>query len=353
MKIEEIQEIVGGELRGNVSGEITDIGTIHRADSEQMTFLADARYSRFLAETRAAVVLIAPAFVSDEVSVPLLIVEDPHSALISLLPYFRRSRKLVAPGISPLASVDPSATVGVEVSVGPFASIGPRANLGSGTIVAAGSFIGADVVIGENCTIDPGTIIYPGTILGDRVSIAASSVIGSEGFGYLRDESGEWTQVPQTGHVVIENDVEIGSCVTIDRGTIDETRICKGAKLDNQIHIAHNVVIGAHTIIAAQTGISGSTTIGERNLIAGQVGVVGHIETTDDVIIEAQSGVSKSLVKAGRYFGHPAKDHSIALRQEGALRQLPDLLREIRDMKRAIEELRKEKQSFEEGVDQE
>ncbi len=353
MKIDEIQKIVGGELRGTVPGDITDIGTIQRAGSEHLSFLSDARYSRYLLETEAAVVLISPELVNDTISVPLLVVDDPHTALIALLPHFRKTGRLVPPGISAQASVDPTAILSVDVSVGPYATIGPNATVGPGTRVASGVFVGADVVIGANCVIDPGTILYPGTRIGDRVEIAAGSVIGSEGFGYVRDDSGTWTKVPQTGIVVIEDDVEIGSCVSIDRGTLDETRICRGAKLDNQIHIAHNVVVGAHTVIAAQTGISGSTTIGERNLIAGQVGVVGHIETTDDVIIEAQSGVSKSLVKAGRYFGHPAKEHAVALRQEGALRQLPDLLREIREMKRVIEQLQKEVQSFEEGVDQE
>ena len=195
--------------------------------------------------------------------------------------------------------------------------------------------------------------MHSGTKIGDRVRIDAGSVIGSDGFGYVRRDDGTWEKVPQMGGVSIESDVEIGSCVSIDRGSIDDTTICTGAKLDNQIHIAHNVVIGAHTVIAAQTGISGSTVIGQKNMIAGQVGIVGHIETTDDVIIEAQSGVSKSLVKPGRYFGHPAKEHALALRQEGALRQLPDLLREIREMKRTIEELRTEVDAFEQELDQE
>jgi UDP-3-O-[3-hydroxymyristoyl] glucosamine N-acyltransferase len=175
--------------------------------------------------------------------------------------------------------------------------------------------------------------------VGDRVTIHAGAVLGADGFGFAPRSDGTWEKIPQTGIVVVEDDVEIGANTAIDRATLGQTLIGSGVKLDNLIHVAHNVVIGRNTVIAAQAGISGSTRIGEGNMIAGQVGIVGHIETASGVIIEAQSGVSKSIRNPGRYFGHPVKEHAQALRQEGALRQLPDLLREIRDMRNRIAQL--------------
>lgn len=351
MTVAEISEIVGGRVVGDPQIMIQDVGPIETASENQLAFLADPRYARFAAQTRAGALLVSPSFGDAVTSSALIVVDHPHEAFLKIIPKFRRSVSMVRPGVSERAEIDPTARIAETASIGPFVTIEANVVIGENVQIAAGAYIGPDSVVGEGSSIHPGVTLYRGTIIGRRVIINSGSVIGSDGFGYTPNEEGEWMKIPQTGSVVIEDDVEIGACVTIDRGTLAETRIARGAKLDNQIHIAHNVHVGENTVIAAQTGISGSTTIGAGNMIAGQVGIVGHIATADGVIIEAQSGVSKSLVKAGRYFGHPAKEHSVALRQEGALRQLPDLLREIREMHKAIAELQSQIARFEEEVD--
>lgn len=193
----------------------------------------------------------------------------------------------------------------------------------------AHAFIGENVTIGEQCIIHPNVVIYDGAVIGNRVVIGAGTAIGYDGFGFARVEDGSYLKVPQIGNVIIEDDVEIGANCTIDRATVSHTIIRKGVKLDNLIHIAHNVDIGENTVIAAQTGISGSTKIGKNNMIAGQVGMIGHIETADNVIIIAQSGVSKSITKSGTYFGSPAKEHRTALKIEGVIRSLPELVERV------------------------
>ena len=352
MTVEEVATLLSGRVVGDGAGNITEVAPIESASSGQLTFLSDPRYARFLATTSAGAVLVAEELGSSPTSVPLIVVENPQEAFLQILPTFRPTHSPPAPGIDASANVSPDAQVDPTASIGPSVTIESGARVGARTSVAAGSFIGAGSVLGSDCMVHPCAVIYPSTLIGDRVVVGASSVIGSEGFGYAKSEEGAWTRVPQTGYVEVGDDVEIGSCVTIDRGTLAATVIGVGAKLDNQIHVAHNVKIGEHTVIAAQTGISGSTKIGPRNMIAGQVGIVGHIETAEDVIVEAQAGVSKSLVKPGRYFGHPAKEHSTALRQEGAIRQLPDLLREIRQMQRKISELEEQIAEMEHEVDQ-
>lgn len=351
MTVAEISAIVGGRVVGNSDILITDVGPIETALENELAFLADPRYARFASVSRAGALLVSNSFAEKIGESTLIVVEQPHDAFLRIIPLFRQTGPMVLPGISDRAQIDPTATIADSARIGPFVSIEANVVIGENVQIASGSYIGADSTVGDGSSIHPNVTLYRGTIIGRRVIINSGTVIGSDGFGYTPNEEGEWMKIPQTGSVVVEDDVEIGACVTIDRGTLAETRIGRGAKLDNQIHIAHNVVIGENTVIAAQTGISGSTTIGSGNMIAGQVGIVGHIETADGVIIEAQSGVSKSLVKAGRYFGHPAKEHSVALRQEGALRQLPDLLREIREMHKTIAELQSQIARFEEEVD--
>jgi UDP-3-O-[3-hydroxymyristoyl] glucosamine N-acyltransferase len=186
--------------------------------------------------------------------------------------------------------------------------------------------------------VHPNAVVCHRTEIGDRVVVGPGSIIGFDGFGYVPMGDGSYRKIPQIGRVVLENDVEIGANTTVDRATVAETRIRKGAKLDNLIQIAHNVEVGEHTVIAAQTGISGSTTIGNSNIIAGQVGIVGHITTTDHVIVGAQSGLSKSITKPGTYFGSPVKNHRDALKLEGALRSLPELIERVKRLEQMLEE---------------
>lgn len=336
MLVQEIAELVGGQILGDGGRDITNVRKIEEAGPGDISFIANLKYAKFLDTTHASALLVGNDFATTRTDMIYIRTADPYAAFLTVLKTF------APPDEPPLAGVHPTAVLGDGVTVGDGASIGAYVVIGGGSTICDRAVIYPHVVLGNNVTIGEEAVIhanvslYRGTRVGNRSIISAGAVIGADGFGFAPQPDGTWEKIPQTGIVVIEDDVEIGANVTIDRATLGETRICHGVKLDNLIHIAHNVVIGPNTVIAAQAGISGSTRIGERNMIAGQVGIVGHIETVADVIVEAGSGVSKSIRKAGRYFGHPIKEHAQALRQEGALRQLPDLLAEIREMRNRI-----------------
>jgi UDP-3-O-[3-hydroxymyristoyl] glucosamine N-acyltransferase len=339
MRVDEIARLIGGEVVGDGGREIARASKIEEAGPGDISFIANPKYLRYVASTGAAALIVDNEFHITRTDVSYIRSDDPYRAFLKVLALFAPTSEHVARGVHATAIVAGDATLGDDVSIGAYAVIGPRCAVGSGSTIHAHATLGADVKLGERVTIYPNVTLYRGTEIGANSIIHAGAVIGADGFGFLPTPSGEWEKIPQTGIVVIEENVEIGANATIDRATLGETRIGRGVKIDNLVHIAHNVVIGANTAIAAQAGISGSTRIGEANMIAGQAGIVGHIETAPNVIIEAQSGVSKSIRKSGRYFGHPAKDHSQALRQEGALRQLPDLLVTIRRMRDRLRQL--------------
>ncbi len=333
MNIRELVSHLDAVTLENATGneEITHVATITEAGPGSVTFIANPIYEKFLLTTNATAVIIGTSLVLPTEStnsknlnskkMPALIrCEDPYSAFASALSHFNPRKNIFSEQIHPSAVVSSSAAISLTA------------------IIGAQCFIGDDVVIGDGSVIHPGAIIYDGVLIGKNVVIGAGTVIGFDGFGYAPSKDGSFRKIPQIGNVLIEDDVEIGALCTIDRATVSHTIIRKGAKLDNLIHIAHNVEIGKNTMIAAQTGISGSATIGSRNQIAGQVGMIGHIKTADDVIIIAQSGVSKSITKSGTYFGAPAKEFRTALRQEGALRQLPELIDRVKELE---EKLRK------------
>jgi UDP-3-O-[3-hydroxymyristoyl] glucosamine N-acyltransferase len=224
--------------------------------------------------------------------------------------------------------------------------IGDGVRIGAGTRIGEGCVVGPKAEIGDNCLLFPNTTVYHQCRLGNRVSVHSGTVIGSDGFGFAPKADGTYEKIPQLGIVVIEDDVEIGSNCCIDRATMGETLIKKGVKLDNLIQVAHNVVIGENTVIAAQTGISGSTKLGRNMMVGGQVGFVGHLEIADRTVIMAQSGISNSISEEGKsYFGYPAKERGKALRIEAIVRSLPDLAREVESLKRQMEELLKKLES--------
>lgn len=340
MRASEIADLVAGRLIGPDDTIVTGVATLDRATESDISFFSDARYIAQVAQTRARLLVVGPDEVDIREDCSMIVVDDPHAAFMKIVREFRPTPEAPVPGTDPSAVVDADSRIDPTATIGPFCVISAGSQIGSGVILSAGVYIAPGVTVGDKSEIGQSSVILERTVIGRRCRIGACTVVGGRGFGFRRDGEGVWHDVPQTGGVSIGDDVEIGAGVTIDRGTIDDTEIGSGVKLDNQIHVAHNVRIGENTIIAAQTGISGSTQIGPRNMIAGQVGIVGHIETVEGVIVEPQSGVSKSLVRPGRYFGHPAKDHAIALRQEGAIRQLPELLKEFRSLRREIEELR-------------
>lgn len=302
--------------------EISHVAPIQEAGPGSLSFIANPNYERFLKTTKASALLISEQFttdIADTANIPVLLrVGDPYAAFAHALELFNTRKGYVGQGVDPRATVSESATLGTNVTI------------------MAGAFIGEHVRIGSNTVVHPNAVIYDECQIGSNCVIGPGTVIGFDGFGYAPLEDGTFYKIPQIGNVIVEDNVEIGANCTVDRAAVSHTIIRRGVKLDNLIHIAHNVEIGENTVIAAQTGISGSAKLGKQNMIAGQVGMIGHIETADNVVIIAQSGVSKSLTKAGTYFGSPAKEHRTALKIEGAIRSLPELIERVKALEEAL-----------------
>ncbi len=346
MKLMDIARLLGAELLGNGDREIRRVAKIEEAGEGDLAFLANPKYARFLSTTRASAVIVArpvslPAGrTPDELA--LLRVDDPYASFVKTVAAFHPPAPPVAPGIHPSAVIDPGAALGREVRVGPHAVIGADCRIGDRTMIGPCAVLGDGVATGADCVIYANVTVREGCRLGDRVILQPGVVIGGDGFGFAPLPDGSYEKIPQVGIVVIEDDVEIGANTTVDRATLGETRIGKGVKLDNLIQVAHNVVIGDHTVSAAQAGVSGSTKIGRRVMIGGQVGFTGHLEIADGTKIGAQSGVHRSITTPNTIvFGSPAVPQREAFRIQGALTQLPDLLQAVRELRREIEELKR------------
>jgi len=332
-------------LSSSISSTKIVIHAIHsrEAKSGELSFLANPKYEDYLYTTGASIIIINQhQQLKTPIGATLIRVEDAYSAFAILLKTYEEYKSQMLTGIQQPSFIHETATVGEQVFVGAFAYIGEKAIVGNGTKIHPGVYIGAGVKIGSNSVLHPGVKIYHECVIGDQVIIHANTVIGSDGFGFAPQADGTLRKVPQIGNVVIENQVEIGANTTIDRATIGSTRICSGAKLDNLLQIAHNVEIGNNTVIAAQTGISGSTKIGKQVMIGGQAGIVGHIQIADGTKINAQSGVSKSIKTPNTAVtGSPAYDYTAALRSQAVARNLPHLEKRIQELEKRIEELSK------------
>jgi UDP-3-O-[3-hydroxymyristoyl] glucosamine N-acyltransferase len=345
--LREIAALISARIDADASDgglEIRRVAKIEEAGEGDITFLANPKYVRFLATTNASAVIIADALKEippREGRGPVYLrVQDPYSSFVRVLAAFNPPPDPVAPGVHPTATVMLSARLGRDVRIGPHAVIGERTVVGDGVMIGANVAVGDDVVIGPDSLLYPNVTVREGCRIGARVILQPGAVIGSDGFGFAPRKDGSYDKIPQIGIVVIEDDVEIGANTTIDRATMGETRIGRGAKLDNLIQIAHNVTIGPHTVIAAQTGVSGSTRIGAHCVFAGQVGLAGHIEIADRTTIGAQSGLHRSITTPGeQWFGYPAMPARQAMRVMGALGQLPDLLADVRALKKRLEDL--------------
>ncbi|MBS4029177.1 MAG: UDP-3-O-(3-hydroxymyristoyl)glucosamine N-acyltransferase, partial [Ignavibacteriales bacterium] len=340
LTVSDIANKINGEVIGDAHISINDVATIEDARENTITFLASEKYLKFLDETKASVVIVSRTFQTGGKKQTFIKVSDPYHSFLSVVSFFRATEKEIVKGIHPTAIIPQSSTIGKNVSVGPYVVFGERCQVGDNVTFLSNNYIGNDVTIGENSFIYPNVTIREQTEIGKRVIIHSGTVIGSDGFGFIPASNGAFQKIPQVGKVVIEDDVEIGANCAIDRATFGETRIKCGVKLDNLIHVAHNVVIGEHTVIAAQTGISGSTKLGKECMIGGQVGFAGHIEIAERTSIAAQSGVTKSVSNSGTILsGYPAKEHSVAKRVEAALRQLPETLREFEKIKERVLDL--------------
>ena len=307
--LRDLAEKLGCRLLGDNSITVTSVSSLHSATSHSLVFVDDAQYLDAALRSPAAAVIAGEFAASATASKPILISAQPRLT-------FARAAKLLRhpdrnPAIHPAAIVPPSAEIGKNVSIGPGAILGERVKLGHETTIGAGSVIGDDAVIGNHCRIDPNVTVYPGTTLGNRVVVQAGAVLGSEGFGYVRDsQTGRYEQSPQIGRLVIEDDVEIGANSTLDRGALDETRIRRGSKIDNLVHIAHNVQIGHDVIIAAQTGLSGSVTVEDNVVMGGQVGIGDHARIESGAMLGGQCGILPKKILRGKgvvFWGTPAR----------------------------------------------
>ncbi|MBI3189083.1 MAG: UDP-3-O-(3-hydroxymyristoyl)glucosamine N-acyltransferase, partial [Ignavibacteriales bacterium] len=299
-----------------------------------------------LSKTSATAILISENVEAKELAtrttpIHIVRVEDAYRAFLQLIDVFHPQATPLRKGIHPSAVVSSKAIIGNDVAIGACVVIADGCLIGNNVTIHPGVVLGEIVEVGDDSLIYQNVSVREGCKIGKRVIIHPGTTVGSDGFGFAPTPDGSYEKIPQRGIVVIEDDVEVGANCTIDRATIGETRIKRGAKLDNLIQVAHNVVIGENTVVAAQAGISGSTKIGKNCILAGQVGLVGHITLADKTTIGAQSGVAKSVTESGKtMFGSPAKEHRQALRIEGAIRQLPELLLEVRSLRDEVERLK-------------
>ncbi len=347
MTVQEIAAWLHGDVIGNGAVPIERVAKIEEADKLSLSFLANPKYERYLETTRAGGVLIARAF--DRTKLPrrqdiaFIVVDDPYVAFVEA---HRRLTPTLDPfpsGIHPSAVISDTAQLGKGVSVGANAVIGDGVVVGDNSKIAHGCVIGTEAQIGASCLLYPNVTVYHQCRIGDRVTLHAGTVIGADGFGFAPKEDGPFEKIPQLGIVVIRDDVEIGANSTIDRATLGETVIERGVKIDNLVQVAHNCIIGENTVIAAQTGVSGSVKIGRNCMIGGQVGIAGHLEIADHVTILAQSGISKSIAEPGSlWFGYPAKERRRAQRIEAVIRSLPEVSQDLYKLQQEVEKLRKQ-----------
>lgn len=333
---QQIAEILEGEVVGNPNVEVSKLSKIEEGQEGSLTFLSNPKYQNFIYTTKASVTIVNNTFVPDSaVTTTLIKVVDAYVAFTKLLEFYNQV-KLNKTGIEPLSFVDDSVKYEVDLYLGSFSYIGKNVELGSNVKIYPNSFVGDNVIIGNNVTLFAGVKVYSETIIGNNCTIHSGSVIGSDGFGFAPNADGTYTKIPQIGNVIIEDDVEIGANTTVDRATMGSTLIRKGVKLDNQIQVGHNVEIGENTVIAAQTGIAGSTKIGTNGMIGGQVGFAGHITVGNNVRIKAKSGVSKN-VKDGEILQGPlAYNDSSYSKSYVHFKNLPKIISEIEELKKEI-----------------
>lgn len=328
---------VGGRVRGDGSVMVSGVAGIEEAKKGDITFVSNEKFLPKLKATRASAAIVSQQLT--DVTLPLLIVPNPHLAMAKILTLFTQ-RPSVSGGVSDMAWISPSARLEEEVTIYPLVYIGDEAQIASRATIYPGVFIGSQAKIGEDTILYPNVTVYPRCIVGKRVIVHAGTVIGADGFGFVKDGKVN-VKIPQVGIVEIEDDVEIGANSCLDRATFGKTLIEKGVKVDNLVQIAHNVRIGENSIIVGQVGISGSTTVGRNVTLAGQVGLVDHIEIGDNVIVGAQSGVNRDIPPNQVVLGTPPLPHWQFLRVTSAWSKLPEMRKELNILLKRVEELEK------------
>ena len=337
LSLREIAQALGGEILGNSATRVQRVGTLEGADVTAITFLLHERFLPDLRKTRAGAVVLPPAQES-ATELPRIVCINPHA-------YIARLTALLHPvtpqsaGVHARATVDASARLGEGARIGPNAVVGRNAHIAAGVAIGANCYVGDNVTLGVGTQLWPGAVIYDGCQIGDRVILHAGVVIGADGFGNAWDED-HWVKIPQIGRVIIGNDVEIGANTTVDRGAIDNTVIEDGVRLDNLIMIAHNVHVGAHTAIAACTGIAGSSRIGRNCRIGGAVGIAGHLTIADNVEIAGKTLITKSITEAGSYSGgYPFEETRAWRRNAVQIRHLDEMAKHIKQLEKRLAQL--------------
>lgn len=324
-----IADQINGTVVGDRDIDIFNISKIEEGSKGSLTFLANPKYTEFIYTTKASAAIVSSDFEpTEKIELTLIKVKDPYSSFTTILELFDKDlskRK----GISQLTDVDKSSKISDSAFIGSFSSVGENSIIGEKCIIENQVFIGNNVEIGNGCLIYPGVKILDDTIIGQNCIIHSSTTIGSDGFGFAPNDDGSYKKIPQTGNVVIGDNVEIGSNSTIDRATLGSTIISNGVKLDNQIQVAHNVEIGENTAIAAQSGVAGSTKIGKNCMIGGQVGIIGHIKIGDNVKIQAQAGVTSNIESNSRVTGTPAISYMNYNKSYVHFKNLPEIVKKI------------------------
>lgn len=341
----QIAELINGKIEGNPEVAVSSFGKLEEATEGQLAFLANPKYEEFLYTTAASVIIVNDSLqVEKKLNATLIRVPDAYSSFAIILTAYSKMAKANLTGIQQPSFIADTVKKGDNVFIGAFAYLGENVVIGNNVKLYPQVYLGDNVCIGDDSILYPGVKIHHDCVVGKNVAIHAGSVIGGDGFGFAPQADGSFKKVPQIGNVVIEDNVEIGANTAIDRATIGSTIIKEGAKLDNLIQIAHNVEVGMNTVIAAQSGVSGSTKIGKNVMIGGQAGIVGHIQIADGTKINAQSGVSKSIKTTNTAVtGSPAYDYGMALRSQILSRNLPEIEKRIKELEQMIERLKIEK----------
>ncbi len=336
--LKEIAELIDGEVVGDDSVIIRGASGIKEAKEGDITFLANPRYIPLIDQTQASAIITARDII--DVSKPIIKTDNPSIAFAKAVSLMLPVKTKRPKGIHATAIIGENVKIGLNVSVGAYSILEDDVSVQDNSIIYGNCYIGHNTKIGSDSIIYPNVSIRENITIGNRVIIHSGTSIGSDGFGFVTIE-GEHKHIPQTGTVVIEDDVDIGANVTIDRARFDKTIIGRGTKIDNLVQIAHNVIIGKNCIVVAQVGISGSTQVGDNVILAGQAGIVGHITIGDNAIIAAQAGVTKSIPSNTKVSGYPAREHEKARRVNACLQRLPELYKEIDRLKKKVEELEK------------
>jgi UDP-3-O-[3-hydroxymyristoyl] glucosamine N-acyltransferase len=334
--LNEIAQLIDGSVVGDGSIVISGVCGIKEAKKGEITFVANPKYVSLMEQTNASAIITTPEIKAS--SKPLILTENPSLAFAKLLSLMAPNETPHHKGIHPTAVVGENVKLGKDISIHPYVVIEDNSEIGDNTVLCAGVFVGHNSRIGSDTIIYPHVSVRERVIIGNRVIIHSGTVVGSDGFGFATVQ-GLHQKIPQIGTVVIEDDVEIGANVTIDRARFDKTLIKHGTKIDNLVQIAHNVIIGENSIIVAQAGISGSTCLGKNVTLAGQAGVIGHINIGDNAVVAAQAGVTKSVPDNICVSGYPAKPHKKAKRINACVQKLPDLYRLVKDLEDKIASL--------------